>query len=234
MRYSNRVWNLVQHRVVNPATTSNKWFSTSTIVSSSTDGNTHQKQQIIPEITLYQYQICPFCNIVKSCLNYNNQPYKAIEVNPLTRAEIKWSKNYNKVPIVTIIGDTRSSSDDDKNKHHYFGSDEIVSGLLSMLSSSPPPPPTTTSDNDLLRPKKPKNNEKWTEYATNELAPLLYPNLCNTLNNSYRAFDYVHQVDSFSTIQRYSIQSIGSRAMYFAASKIKRKFFLFFHLSFFF
>ena len=38
-------------------------------------------------------------------MNYANIDYKAIEVNPLTKAEIKFSKEYRKVPIAIIDGD---------------------------------------------------------------------------------------------------------------------------------
>ena len=43
-----------------------------------------------PELVLYQYKICPFCNISKSFLSFANVDYKAVEVNPLTKSEIKW------------------------------------------------------------------------------------------------------------------------------------------------
>jgi microsomal prostaglandin-E synthase 2 len=43
-----------------------------------------------PSITLYQYQICPFCNTAKAVLAYANVPYEAVEVNPLTKDELKW------------------------------------------------------------------------------------------------------------------------------------------------
>lgn len=42
-----------------------------------------------PVIKLYQYHICPFCNITKSALSYANLDYEAVEVNPLTKAELK-------------------------------------------------------------------------------------------------------------------------------------------------
>lgn len=41
-------------------------------------------------IQLYQYAICPFCNRVKALLDYARIEYSTIEVNPLTKAEIKW------------------------------------------------------------------------------------------------------------------------------------------------
>ena len=43
-----------------------------------------------PEIVLYQYAICPFCNITKSFMSFaGDLHYKTIEVNPLTKTEIK-------------------------------------------------------------------------------------------------------------------------------------------------
>ena len=42
------------------------------------------------QVTLYQYRICPFCNKVKALLHYAGMEYKAVEVNPLTKAEIQW------------------------------------------------------------------------------------------------------------------------------------------------
>lgn len=50
-----------------------------------------QQAQADPlSVTLYQYQICPFCNTAKAVLAYANIPYKTVEVNPLTKAELKW------------------------------------------------------------------------------------------------------------------------------------------------
>jgi microsomal prostaglandin-E synthase 2 len=40
-------------------------------------------------VTLYQYEVCPFCCKVKSFLDYHRVPYRVVEVNPLTKAELK-------------------------------------------------------------------------------------------------------------------------------------------------
>lgn len=130
---------------------------------------------------------------MKACLAYGKLSYKVIEVNPLTKSEIK-SFEYSKVPILTL------------NEEKLYGSDKIVERLLEKNLK-------ITSDSPSAK--------KWTNFAKEELAPLLYPNLCSSLSNSYKAFEYVHSVDSFSTLQKYSIQSVGSLAMYMAASKIK-------------
>ena len=66
-------------------------------------------------LTLYQYEICPFCNKIKALLDLLNVPYTTIEVNPLSKSELKgWSVDvgrdlpgddasaaYARVPVLT-------------------------------------------------------------------------------------------------------------------------------------
>jgi glutaredoxin len=47
-------------------------------------------QQQTPFIKLYQYKICPFCSKVKAVLGYAGIDHEIVEVNPLTKAELKW------------------------------------------------------------------------------------------------------------------------------------------------
>jgi microsomal prostaglandin-E synthase 2 len=159
-------------------------------------------------VNLYQYKICPFSNIAKVVLTYHQVPYRSIEVNPLTKAELKFSKDYRKVPIVQ------------RDQQQWNGTDEILQHFAydnnNTVSSSP------AGDNDSFASSP--SSQQWQDFARNKLAPLLYPNLCNTLTNSFRAFDYVHQEPNFTVLQKYSIQYVGSLAMYFAASKIKKKY----------
>ena len=51
------------------------------------------------QLTLYQYKTCPFCSKVRAFLDFHALPYQVVEVNPVRRAEIKFS-SYRKVPIV--------------------------------------------------------------------------------------------------------------------------------------
>ena len=54
------------------------------------------------EVLLYQYKICPFCNSVKALLHHQNIPYSSVEVNPLTKSQLGWSKEYKKVPVAVF------------------------------------------------------------------------------------------------------------------------------------
>ena len=169
--------------------------------------SSHTSGPVVPSITLFQYEICPFCNINKALLSYTNTDYNMTEVNPLSKAEIKFSQEYRKVPIALINGE------------QVNGSKEINEALLKLpyvidnLS--------TKNDIPLHDFVNSPTAQKWEIFARDELAPILYPNICRSVGESYRAFGYVDKVDEFSGMQKLLIRGVGSLAMFFAASKIK-------------
>ncbi|KAL0041485.1 hypothetical protein WJX79_005084 [Trebouxia sp. C0005] len=61
------------------------------------------------EIILYQYEVCPFCCKVKAFLDYNQIPYRTVEVSPLYKKELKWSE-HKKVPVAVLDGDVVQDS----------------------------------------------------------------------------------------------------------------------------
>ncbi|XAR64211.1 Prostaglandin-E synthase [Bertholletia excelsa] len=86
------------------------------VVASSLAEEVHAKERppskFIPkEVVLYQYEACPFCNKVKAFLDYYDIPYKVVEVNPISKKEIKWS-DYKKVPILMVDGENMVDSSD--------------------------------------------------------------------------------------------------------------------------
>ncbi|KNC74508.1 hypothetical protein SARC_12951 [Sphaeroforma arctica JP610] len=57
-----------------------------------------------PEIILYQYDPCPFCNKVRAYMDYHNIEYKVVEVNPMGKKEMAFT-DYKKVPLAMINGE---------------------------------------------------------------------------------------------------------------------------------
>ena len=122
-----------------------------------------------------------------------------------------------------ILSDTAT---DPHNRNHSValiddgeqvnGSDEIIRRVMDM--------PRTVSffDANGIDGQRFQDSE-WRKFASADLAQLLYPNICGSLGDSYRAFGYVNNVDSFSRIQRISVQYLGSFAMYMAAAKVKKR-----------
>jgi microsomal prostaglandin-E synthase 2 len=159
-------------------------------------------------------------------LAYAKLDYDKVEVNPLTKQELKpLSADYRKVPIAII------------DEEQINGSDKIIDTLLNLPyvqqylqrrwneeeQQQKNGDENATTAMTMQQFHKSENSQKWMKYASDDLAALLYPNICGTLGDSYDAFRYVHDVDSFTTGQRMSIQLLGSLAMYFAASKVKSK-----------
>jgi glutaredoxin len=194
-------------------------FGSSAVDSSSSNNNSNSRQHSTnstssgppknnSSIVLYQYSICPFCHRVRSVLDYAQLPYVVKEVNPLTKAEIKsYRDRHKQVPIALIDGTP------------VFGSDQIIQHLL--LSSAA----NDYNNNDALKSLRlldnsddaavaVESNDPWVDFAVKKLAVLLYPNMCRTIGDSFRAFAYVHNVEpaksSFGLVQRMLIQSIGS------------------------
>ena len=202
-----RVLTLQHHRSVGVGTVYRHLTTTTT--TSETSSN-------LPSVTLYQYAICPFCHKTKAVMGYVGIQPTIIEVNPLTKAELpsnKGKEKYRKVPIAIV------------DNCQINGSDAIVDTLLQhpavrdrIISKSP----SLSEDNwqDFLSPNP---QQDWVQFANEELAVLMYPNICATLGDSYKAFEYVNHVQSFSSIQKVMIRMVGSFAMYAAASRIKGK-----------
>uniref|UniRef100_A0A1I8F7X5 Glutaredoxin domain-containing protein n=1 Tax=Macrostomum lignano TaxID=282301 RepID=A0A1I8F7X5_9PLAT len=52
------------------------------------------------QLTLFQYQTCPFCCKVRAYLDYSGLAYNIVEVNSVSRQQIRWMTDYRKVPVV--------------------------------------------------------------------------------------------------------------------------------------
>lgn len=121
-----------------------------------------------PKITLYQYAICPFCNIVKSYLDYQQLAYDVVEVNPVTKSELKFSEQYKKVPVIVIDGNQINES-------------AVI--LHELTKSFPLKDKTNVSDQE--------ESDKWLEWSEKKLAVLLYPNITRSMKESWECFRYV-------------------------------------------
>jgi len=55
-------------------------------------------------VVVYQYEACPFCNKLRAYLDYTRTPYVLVEVDPLFKGELAWSRDYKKVPVAVVGG----------------------------------------------------------------------------------------------------------------------------------
>ncbi|XVE94531.1 hypothetical protein REPUB_Repub02eG0016800 [Reevesia pubescens] len=150
------------------------------------------------DVVLYQYEACPFCNKVKAFLDYNNIPYKIVEVNPMSKKEIKWS-DYKKVPILKVDGEQMVDSSD------------IIDKLFHKIN-----PDSSIPDGD--------EEKKWREWVDKRLVHVLSPNIYRTTFEALESFDYITTHGNFSFTERLVAKYAGATAMYFVSKKLKKKY----------
>lgn len=163
-----------------------------------------------PTVLLYQYEICPFCCKVKAILDWQRVAYRTVEVNPLSKAEIKFSKDYHKVPIAIIDGTQVNDSSEIIR---------VVAKTLEVAASVSEAPsfPLREALGD-------GETSRWLGWADKDLAVLLFPNITRSFSESVQAFGYISEVPTFSFLSKGANRLAGSTAMWLANGKIKKKY----------
>lgn len=152
-------------------------------------------------IKIYQYEICPFCSQVKAFLDSQDIAYRTVEVNPLTKAEIKFSKSYKKVPIAMV-------GEEQINESH-----QIIAALAARRG-----------DARLAEAFEQEDTQRWLKWANTELAVLLFPNITRSFSESWQAFRYISEVPTFGLGVKAANQCAGSVAMWLANGKLQKKY----------
>lgn len=158
-----------------------------------------------PSVEIYQYEICPFCCKVKALLDWQKVAYHTKEVNPLTKAELKFSPDYRKVPIAIVDGQQVNDSQ------------QIIREVIAKLASG-------RGDSALQESMADPETEKWLRWVDSDLAVLLFPNITRSFSESFQAFRYVSEVPTFSAPSKVANQLAGSLAMWLANGKLKKKY----------
>ncbi|XP_072954080.1 uncharacterized protein [Typha angustifolia] len=148
------------------------------------------------DVVLYQYEACPFCNKVRAFLDYHDIPYKVVEVNPISKKEIKWS-DYKKVPILVVDGE------------QLVDSSEIINNLEQRIN------PDNSVDEE---------EAKWRRWVDDHLVHILSPNIYRTTSEALESFDYIAKHGNFSTTERFTVKYAGAAAMYMVSKKLKKKY----------
>ncbi|XP_042457126.1 prostaglandin E synthase 2-like [Zingiber officinale] len=154
-------------------------------------------ERIPKDVVLYQYEACPFCNKVKAYLDYHDIPYKVVEVNPISKKEIKWS-DYKKVPILVVDGEQLVNSSD------------IVKNLDERLH-----PEHAVIDEE---------EAKWLRWVDDHLVHMLSPNIYRTTSEALESFDYIAKHGNFSFTERLTVKYAGAAIMYMVSKKLKKKY----------
>ncbi|KAL6962986.1 prostaglandin-E synthase, partial [Sarracenia purpurea var. burkii] len=147
-----------------------------------------------------QYEACPFCNKVKAFLDYYDIPYKVVEVNPISKKEIKWS-DYKKVPILMVDGEQLVDSSD----------------IIDKLGNKILPEKSTDSIPD-------DEEKKWRRWVDSHLVHVLSPNIYRNAAEALESFDYITSNGNFSFTEKLTVKYAGAAAMYFVSKNLKKKY----------
>lgn len=153
----------------------------------------------LPEVVLYQYEVCPFCSKVRAYLDFHNIPYKVVEVDPLWKTELKqFSNDYRKVPIALING------------KQINGSFEVINHINGVVHGEE----AKLSDEEV----------KWVKWLDDYFIHLIAPNIYRSPKESLQTFDYIVNNAKFSIWQKSTIRYSGASIMYMVGKKIKKKY----------
>eukprot|EP00948_MAST-09A_sp_MAST-9A-sp1_P001081 g1081.t1 len=163
----------------------------------------------------------------------NNIPYETVEVNPLSKDELKLidpERKFKTVPVAIIPNGAVIDSLDSLSptnstpalmnesrdiiatltNHSLYGKDSRISEGQAMTYMSGIP---ETEEEKLL-----------IEYAYKELVNLITVNLYSSFSDSWATFEYIADHPSWSMATQSSIRIGGTVLMRFVASRMKKKY----------
>lgn len=175
-------------------------------------------------VRLYQFESCPFCRKVRSCLDYRKVPYEIVEVNPLSKAETKpIAPDYPKVPILWIEEGGRALQMRD--------SKTIVVALLGEdnpgVAPGVPGPSGTPATGKMWAQGGDvvgTIEEQWVRWTDLVLVQCIVLNVYRSLGESAETFKYLLTHRSFTWYARRAAALSGTAVMWGVAKSRKRKF----------
>lgn len=181
-------------------------------------------------ITIYQYDVCPFCCKVKAFLDYNKLPYRVVEVNPLTKAELKWSE-YKKVPVV-VLDDKEQLNDSSiiisrlaaeivaqKKKEAGKSEDDGLLSFLPFRKSS-----GASSEGAAQAADAAAEEEEWRRWVDQRLVRVITVNIYRTAKEAFQTFDYISEAGNFGWVHREAARVVGATMMWALSNKLKKKY----------
>ena len=168
---------------------------------SGADGS--EAQAAVPPFVLYQYAPCPFCNKVRTFMDYHRIPYKKVEVEPLRKRQMAFSE-YKKVPVLIAGGEQINDSG------------LILKRLAQYVQANAGPHYQTPTAEE----------QTWIQWVDDRLVHLLPANIYRTPSESLQSFDYLlNSSFHFSASERVLARYSGAVVMYLLCKfKLNKKY----------
>jgi microsomal prostaglandin-E synthase 2 len=157
------------------------------------------------EVTLYQFELCPYCHKVKAGLDLKGLGYRRVEVNPMNKRELPELPDGapRKVPVLRL-GDRT-----------VFDSTDILRFLDAQV---PERTPFVPSDPELA--KKVETIEQWVD---DELTFSMPTVIYGTWGEAAKAAQVTARTSNFGLVQNLAVRAGGSLIMHQVAKRILGK-----------
>jgi microsomal prostaglandin-E synthase 2 len=156
-------------------------------------------------VTLYQFELCPYCHKVKAALEAKGIPFTKVEVNPMNKKELPPLPEGapRKVPVIQMGGKT------------IFDSTTIIAHLESIADlgmNLTPKDPELKAKSDLV--------ERW---VNDDLSHVLPTVIYGTWSEAITAAQVVAKTSNFGFVQNAVVRAGGSIIMHQVAKRIVKK-----------
>lgn len=173
-------------------------------------------------ITLWQYEVCPYCCKVKAVLDYYKLPYQVIEVNPLTKAELKWHPEYKKVPVIKMVA---SSGEEEV----VVDSTWIVSRLAAEVEAAKAAthrgkPPAASKAQAAAAATALEKETRWRKWADERFVKVLTANIYRSFDESLNTFQYITEQTNWSWGTRELARLSGTLIMWQVGKRLPAKY----------
>ncbi|KAI6182001.1 Microsomal prostaglandin E synthase 2 [Aphelenchoides fujianensis] len=196
-------------------------------------------------LRLYQYQSCPYCSKVRATLDYYGFSYDVVEVNPVTRTQLKAFKGYRKVPVLTsskLEEPLKESSQIQSILYSFLVlKDRSLENVVEMFPkhereegkktvTSYPNAFFVMREGQKLTEQEMQNareEREWREWTDNHFIHIISPNVYRTWSEAletFRQFDKNAEWERvFPTWERYLAIYSGAAVMFLVSKKLKKR-----------
>lgn len=160
----------------------------------------------MPKVTLYQFQLCPFCHKVRAALELKKIPYEKVEVSPGNKKELPNlpADAPRKVPVIQIDDQILWDSTD-----ILMSIDRLVPNTLQL-----------NADHDETEKQKVIELEDWMD---EHLIPALPTVIYATWADAFRAARITAAESNFSFWEAIKVKVFGSIIMRIIAKRILKR-----------
>ena len=171
-----------------------------------------------PNVTLYQFELCPFCHKVRAALELKGAAYRKVEVAPGNKKELPDlpPEAPRKVPVLEVT--TQGSSAQDSNAQESEIVWDSTSILLAVDQLVPDGPSLNSEDEEVARAVG-----EFEDWVDRQLMPALPTVIYDTWGNSIRAARITARESNFSAWDAFKVKVGGSIIMKLIVKRILKR-----------